>query len=149
MKKYSGFGIKGSIVDDKGNILATHDGIENYTVGQRKYLKIATGKPLYVSKIVKETNTVVVGEKSKLNLENFEVSNFNWLGDRLISENDSIKNVLIKVRARHIPVEGQVDIQHNKNALVKLYQPVQGVAKGQGCVVYEKNGQLLGGGWIQ
>ena len=149
LKKYSGFGIKGNIIDVQGNILATHDGIENYTVGQRKYLKIATGKPQYVIKIVKETNTVVVGEKSKLELESFEVSNFNWLGDGKVYKNDSIKNVLIKVRARHIPVEGQVDIKHNKNALVKLYQPVQGVAKGQGCVIYEKNGQLLGGGWIQ
>ena len=50
-------------------------------------------------------------EKSlNLELESFEVSNFNWLGDGKVSKNDSIKNVLIKVRARHIPVEGQVDI---------------------------------------
>jgi tRNA-specific 2-thiouridylase len=149
LKKYSGFGIKGSIVDLEGNILATHEGIENYTVGQRKHLKIATGKPLYVLKIIKETNTVIVGEKSKLKLESFQITNFNWLGNGRISENDSIKNVLIKVRARHIPVEGQVDIHDNMNASVKVYQPVEGVAKGQGCVVYKKNGQLLGGGWIQ
>ena len=53
------------------------------------------------------------------------------------------------MRARHTPVEGQVDIHDNMNASVKVYQPVEGVAKGQGCVVYKKNGQLLGGGWIQ
>ncbi|MBV68562.1 MAG: tRNA 2-thiouridine(34) synthase MnmA [Pelagibacterales bacterium] len=149
LKKYAGLGIKGTIEDDDGNILASHEGIENYTVGQRKHLKIATGKPLYVLKIIKETNTIVVGEKSKLKFESFNVSNFNWLGDGTISKNDIIKKVLIKVRARHTPVEGQVDIHDNMNASVKVYQPVEGVAKGQGCVVYKKNGQLLGGGWIQ
>ena len=149
LKKYSGFGIKGNILDYNGNILASHDGIENYTVGQRKHLKIAIGKPLYVLKIIKETNTVIVGEKSKLKFESFAVSDFNWLGDNSISENDIIRNVLIKVRARHVPVKGQINILNNKNAKVKLYQPVEGVAKGQGCVVYKQNGQLLGGGWIQ
>ena len=82
--------------------------------------------------------------KSELKLESFNVSNFNWLGDGTISKN-IIKKVFIKVRARAYTSEGQVDIHDNKNASVKLYQPVEGVAKGQGCVVYEKNGQLLGG----
>lgn len=149
LKKYSGFGIQGSIKDHSGKILATHDGIENYTVGQRKHLKIATGKPLYVLKIIKETNTVIVGDRSKLKFENFNINNFNWLGDGPITKNDILKNVLIKVRARHVPVEGQVNIHDNMNATVKLYESVDGVAKGQGCVVYKKNGQLLGGGWIE
>ena len=75
--------------------------------------------------------------------------NFNWLGDGRVANNDIIKKVLIKVRARHIPVEGEVGIHDNMNASVRLYHPVEGVAKGQGCVIYKKNGQLLGGGWIQ
>ena len=54
LKKYSGFGIKGNIEDDKGNILATHDGIENYTVGQRKYLKIARKTTYMYQKLLKK-----------------------------------------------------------------------------------------------
>ena len=50
-------------MDLEGNILASHDGIENYTVGQRKHLKIATGKPLYVLKIIQKLIQSVVGEK--------------------------------------------------------------------------------------
>ena len=149
LKKYSGFGKRGNIVDDKGNKLATHDGIENYTVGQRKQLKIAIGKPLYVIKIIKETNTVVIGDKDKLKYETFNISDFNWLGNGSLSKKHSLKKVLIKVRARHIPVKGEVTINNKEKATVKLYQPVLGVAKGQGCVVYSQDGQLLGGGWIQ
>ena len=72
--------------------MASHDGIENYTVGQRKHLKIAIGKPLYVLKIIKETNTIVVGEKSKLKFESFNISNFNWLGD-----GSFLKMILLKM----------------------------------------------------
>ena len=148
LKKYSGFGKKGNIEDEEGNILSIHDGIENYTVGQRKYLNVAFGEPLYVIKIIKKENKIIVGNKIRLESKSFSIRNFNWLGSGSLSEGNRLSNVLIKVRARHAPVEGQVELIDNKNANVKLLEPANGVAKGQGCVIYKKNGQLLGGGWI-
>ena len=71
------------------------------------------------------------------------------MGEGDLSEYNTLKKVLIKVRARHIPIEGDVQLLDEKNATVKLYQPANSVAKGQGCVLYKQNGQLLGGGWIQ
>ncbi len=149
LKKYSGFGVKGNIEDEEGNVLGIHDGIENYTIGQRKFLKVAIGEPLYVIKIIKEKNKIIIGNKSKLKLENFKITDFNWLGEGDLSEYNTLKKVLIKVRARHIPIEGDVQLLDGKNAKVKLYQSANSVAKGQGCVLYKQNGQLLGGGWIQ
>ncbi|PPR26913.1 MAG: tRNA-specific 2-thiouridylase MnmA [Alphaproteobacteria bacterium MarineAlpha9_Bin4] len=150
LKKYAGLGEIGNIEDEHRNILGKHNGIENYTVGQRKHLNISTGEPLYVLKILKESNKIIVGKKSKLKSNSFILNNFNWLGRGNISEHSILKKVLIKVRARHIPVEGEVYLYDNKkNAKVILNDPAYGVAKGQGCVLYKQNGQLLGGGWIQ
>ncbi len=149
LKKYSGFGKIGNIEDDKGNVLGRHNGIENYTVGQRKYLNIALGYPLYVLKILKESNKIIVGDKLKLNSTSFNITDFNWLGEGNIVKRSTLKKVLVKVRARHIPVEGDVELLNEKNAIVKLNEDTNAVAKGQGCVIYKQNGQLLGGGWIQ
>ena len=149
LKKYSGFGKKGNIEDEEGNILGIHDGIENYTIGQRKLLKIALGKPLYVLKIIKENNKIIIGSKAKLKSESFYITDFNWLGEDNVNKDNCLKKVLIKVRARHVPIEGDVQLLKKNNAKVNLYQPANGVAKGQGCVIYKENGQLLGGGWIQ
>ena len=149
LKKYSGFSKSGNIEDENGNILGIHDGIENFTVGQRKHLKVAVGEPLYVLKIIKEENKVIIGRKSKLKSQYFKIHGFNWLGKGDLLNRKKISKVLIKVRARHIPVEGELNLLDNKNAEVKLYVTASGVAKGQGCVIYKKNGQLLGGGWIQ
>ena len=149
LKKYAGFSNRGNIEDENGNILGIHDGIENFTVGQRKHLKVSVGEPLYVLKIVKEKNKVIVGRKSRLKSQCFKIHGFNWLGKGDLLNKQEISKVLIKVRARHIPVEGDIKFLNSKNAEVKLYVPTSGVAKGQGCVIYKKNGQLLGGGWIQ
>jgi len=149
LKKYSGFGKKGQIQDEKGNILGMHDGIENYTIGQRKHLKIAIGEPLYVLRIIKSTNKVIVGKKTSLLQNNFSITNFNWLGDGSLDENIILKNVLVKVRARHSPIAAEVKVCSQHNAVIKLNRPASSIAKGQGCVLYKDDGQLLGGGWIQ
>ena len=148
LKKYSGFGIKGDIVDKNNNILGQHLGIENYTVGQRKRLNIAIGKPLYVINILKEENKIIVGEKKDLEEEIINIKEFNWLGPAYYSKKKILKNLLIKVRARQKPTLGNLELLGNNMARVILEHKTSGVAKGQGCVIYDKNEQMLGGGWI-
>ena len=148
LSKYAGFGVKGQIVDKFGKFLSEHKGIENYTIGQRKRLNVAIGKPLYVIDIIKEENKIVVGEKKDLEEEVIDIKEFNWLGSRFSLNTIINQKFLIKVRARQKPTTGSLELLKNNKAKVILDHKTLGVAKGQGCVIYNKNYQLLGGGWI-
>lgn len=148
LSKYEGFGIEGDIVDVKGNIIGKHQGIENFTVGQRKKLNISLGSPMYVTKILKSENKIVVGEKEKLQENKININSFNWIGPAVNKKNSIINNLKIKVRARQEPIMGNLKIKNKDLVEVNLDRPATGVAKGQGCVFYSKDNQLLGGGWI-
>ena len=148
LSKFSGFGIKGNIVNNDGKVLGQHNGIENYTVGQRKRLNIALGKPMYVTNIIKKENKIIVGEKVELEEETINIKEFNWLGPTRSKTLKKYENLFIKVRARQKPTVGKLELLKNNKATVTLDHKTTGVAKGQGCVIYNKNQQLLGGGWI-
>tara|TARA_Y100001978_G_scaffold185009_1_gene183713 strand:+ start:125 stop:1213 length:1089 start_codon:yes stop_codon:yes gene_type:complete len=148
LTKYKGFGSNGNIVDVNGNILGKHSGIENYTVGQRKKLNIFSESPMYVIKILKKENKVVVGNKEDLEEVDIDIDQFNWIGPGVPNKSDSISNLKIKVRARQKPVLGTLKLKDNSSATIKLNSPALGIAKGQGCVFYSNENQLLGGGWI-
>ena len=135
----------GAIVDMSGNTLGEHNGIINFTVGQRRGLGVATGEPLYVVKIDPDTKHVIVGPKEALQIPEIEVVDLNWLD--AIDVSDVARAVTVKVRSTTDPVGAQLFKQHDKT-IVKFDQPQEGVAPGQACVVYDGD-RVLGGGWIK
>ncbi|MGB1360657.1 MAG: tRNA 2-thiouridine(34) synthase MnmA, partial [Alphaproteobacteria bacterium] len=138
----------GNIVDLDGNILGTHDGIINYTIGQRRGIGIGGRKdntdPLYVVELRPDTKEVVVGGKEALGKQTISITNINWIGDEEI--NDTPKDVQIKIRSVMQPVKGKVYKKGN-HIVAEFDEPEFGVSPGQACVFYN-NERMLGGGWI-
>lgn len=148
LAKYSVNQRKGCIENTDGKVLGEHNGIENFTIGQRRFLKISTGKPLYVVNIDANENKVIVGNKDDLKGYEINLSDVNWLGRSLEDKKLTEKKVFAKVRANQELAQATVSLYKNNLAKVKFDNPVHAVAKGQGCVFYSSNDQLLGGGWI-
>jgi tRNA-specific 2-thiouridylase len=135
----------GDIVDLDGNVIGKHDGIINYTVGQRRGLGIAHSEPLYVVKLEPETHRVIVGPQEALLCGRLSVRDINWLGDGDLPE-DGL-DVTVKLRSTNEPVAAKVFVKDNHFADVELVKPQAGVAPGQACVMYDGE-RVLGGGWI-
>lgn len=134
----------GEIVDLDGNVLGAHDGIINFTVGQRRGLGVATGEPLYVVKIDPVLKRVLVGPKEALLCPEIGVSQLNWLDHAPLGE--APRRVQVKVRSTTEPVDADISLRHDK-VHVRFAEPQAGVAPGQACVVYDAD-RVLGGGWI-
>lgn len=134
----------GRIVHVEGYDLGKHNGIANFTIGQRKGLGISYKEPLYVIKIDPISKVVYVGPESKLNFVEFSIKDTNWLVDNsVLSEVDT----KVKIRSSHSGVIAKVRIINNNEALITLLSPEKAVAPGQACVVYSGT-HVLGGGWI-
>ena len=147
IKKYTPNAFKeGDIIDTKGNILGKHEGIINFTIGQRKGIKISYEKPLYVVDIDPKENKVIVGSREALIVKKIYLKDIN-----LLSNIDEYKNILfIKVRSTGRLIKAKVGIKGNK-AEVDLLEDEVGISPGQACVFYQKNksgDKVLGGGWI-
>ena len=137
---------KGDITDLMGNKLGEHEGIINFTIGQRKGIKISSTDPLYVVNIDADKNKIIVGPKESLVIQNIELKNLNILG----SKKDFSDNVSIKVRSTGRLLKAKVNIKNN-SASVNIVDGEAGIAPGQACVFYYKDDigdKLLGGGWI-
>ena len=142
----------GDIVHMDGTILGSHDGIINYTIGQRRGLGIATGDPLFVVKINAAKNQVTVGPREALLTEKIGLRDVNWLGDMELFGNDTTGNIDIyaKVRSTQEPISANLYRTEN-NFHVLLNKGEYGVSPGQACVFYdgpEIGARILGGGWI-
>ena len=137
----------GHIVLTDGTIIGSHDGIINYTVGQRKGLGIANAEPLYVIRLDAEKKQVIVGRKEELLRQSFNIRECNWLADDGWLMADDIE-VLVKTRSTQVGVPATIKILENNRALVTLKEPQAAVSPGQACVAYVGD-RLLGGGWIQ
>ncbi len=140
-----GAGKAGDIVDLNGNILGQHNGIINYTIGQRRGLGVATGSPIYVVRLDPENNRVVVGPQEALLVSGISLKEVNWIGDEPLG--DQGIDVMVKVRSTQEPMEATVYGAENGWAEVRLKEPEAGVSPGQACVMYDGD-RLLGGGWI-
>jgi len=137
---------RGNIVDIEGNIIGQHEGIINFTIGQRKGIRIAQTEPLYVLNIDAKKNEVTVGNKKLLEIKKIYLRNFNFLED-VESNND---NLFIKVRSTGRLIRARVKLNENI-AEVNLQETETGVSPGQACVFYTKSkfgDKVLGGGWI-
>ncbi|MEC9077796.1 MAG: tRNA 2-thiouridine(34) synthase MnmA [Pseudomonadota bacterium] len=135
----------GEIVDLKGEKVGVHDGIINFTIGQRRGLKIGGNEePLYVVKLDPHKRRVIVGPSDALKCQTIKLRDVNWLFD---SKTSVPIECDVKVRSSSQPVGARVTPKPDNAAMVELSNAAKGVAPGQACVFYSGE-QLLGGGWI-
>ena len=138
---------KGNIKSIDGQVLGVHDGIINFTIGQRKGIKVSDKEPLYVLKINSEKNEIIVGPKKELGKKNILLKNINLLTEKTEFE----KNIFVKVRSTGKLLKAKVDLNQDK-AIVSLENSEDGISPGQACVFYNRDNfgyKVLGGGWIQ
>ncbi|HEY8733154.1 MAG TPA: tRNA 2-thiouridine(34) synthase MnmA [Puia sp.] len=133
----------GSFVDAEGNIIGKHRGYPFYTIGQRKGLDIAFGKPVYVTAIHPEENTVVLGEEKDLAGQSMLVTGLNL--QKYSSVPDGLEAVT-KIRYKDKGALSNIYTQDNQ-LLVKFHKPVKSIAPGQSAVFYEGD-DVVGGGII-
>ena len=139
---------KGNIKNIKSEVIGVHDGIINYTIGQRKKIGISNEKPLYVVKIIADKNEIIVGTKEHLVKTQINLKNLNIITN---DKNDFEKELFVKVRSTGKLIKAKIDINET-SANVNLLEEEYGIAPGQACVFYSKNNngyKVLGGGWIR
>jgi tRNA-specific 2-thiouridylase len=134
----------GNFVDKNGAILGKHKGYPFYTIGQRKGLDITFGKPVYVTNIIPETNTVMLGDEEDLNRPEMLVNKMNWIKYEGISDG---MEALAKIRYKDKGTLANL-YNHEKGIQVKFYGDAKGIAPGQSAVFYEGD-DVIGGGIIQ
>ncbi len=136
----------GDFVDTKGNFLGKHQGYPFYTIGQRKGLNVAVGEPLYVNKIIPQTNTIVLGTKQETFKKHFTVSGFNLISlEKLPKELQVIAKVRYKDPGHYATI--RLDEQDDR-LQVKLHEAVSAVTPGQSAVFYQGD-DVVGGGFIE
>ena len=137
---------KGNIKNLDGKVIGVHDGIVNFTIGQRRGIKIAEKDPLYVIEINSDKNEIIVGPKEKLIKRKIELRDINIL----TNQEDFKDEIFVKIRSTGKLIKSRLSISNSK-ANVELLEDEYGISPGQACVFYKKdnNGdKLLGGGWI-
>ncbi len=138
---------KGNIKNLDGKVVGVHDGIINYTIGQRKKIKVSNTKPLYVIKIDSKNNEIVIGPKEKLGRNKVFLKDLNLLSEK----NEFDRNIFVKVRSTGKLLEAKVNITDENKAEVNLVKSENGISPGQACVFYKQDKigyKVLGGGWI-
>jgi len=135
---------RGEIVDLNGTVLGHHDGIEFYTIGQRKGLGVSSPKPLYVVELDPASNRVVVGDDSDLERDEFVAERCNWIP---FEEPDSSLEATVKIRYNHPGTPATLTPLGSGKVKVNLHVPQRAVTPGQAAVFYQ-NDLVLGGGWI-
>ena len=138
---------KGNIKNLNGDVIGVHDGIINFTIGQRKGIKVANKEALYVIKIDAENNEIIVGGREHLGKKKINLKSIN-----LLSEKKELgQNILVKVRSTGKLLSANVNILNDDKAEVKLDNSEDGISPGQACVFYKEDQygyKVLGGGWI-
>lgn len=139
LKEFQG----GGIYDTSGRWIADHEGIEFYTIGQRKGLPGGSPKPMYVVDIDAANSRVIVGGEEELLREEFEVERVNWLGGELPSST----RATVKIRYAHAGAPATVEFPPGGRARIVPDEPLRAVTPGQAAVFYDGE-RVLGGGWI-
>jgi tRNA-uridine 2-sulfurtransferase len=141
----------GEIAHLDGRALGRHDGVINFTIGQRKGLGISAGEPLYVVRIDAACRRVVVGPREALAVRRVRLNDMNWLGDEPLEALPGRGvDILARVRSTRAPRPGVVRMLEGE-PVVELHDAEEGVAPGQACVLYADDGpdaRVLGGGTI-
>jgi tRNA-uridine 2-sulfurtransferase len=135
----------GEIINEEGVVVGRHSGVHQFTIGQRKGLGFAAGKPLYVLSIDRENNRVVVGDDESLRTTTCEVENINWIA--LADPSEPVR-AAVKIRHKHVPADARVEPLDGGRARVVFDAPQRAITSGQGAVFYDDD-RVLGGGWIR
>ena len=135
----------GKVVDAAGTVLAEHDGIEQFTVGQRKRLGFAAGERRYVLRIVPDSGEVVVGPREGLLAWGLIAAQLNWLVEPPL---DGPLSCTAKIRYRHTASAATVTVLSDGRAEVRFAEAQSAVTPGQAVVFYDGT-RVLGGGWIE
>jgi tRNA-specific 2-thiouridylase len=135
---------EGDIVDTSGNVLGRHGGVHRYTVGQRKGLGLASGRPLYVVALSARSGHVVVAEEPAQSAE-LVASSVNWVSGAAPAGR---RELLVQVRSRHKAAAAVVAALDGDRAHVRFEIPQAAVTPGQAAVFYEGD-EVVGGGWIE
>jgi tRNA-specific 2-thiouridylase len=136
---------EGNIVTEDGTVLGRHTGVHNYTIGQRKGLGFATGKPVYVLGIDPEKNRIIVGEDDSLRTTSFEIENVNWIS---IAEPSVPLRAHVKIRHRHDPSPAIIEALPGNSARITFDSPQRAITPGQAAAIYSGD-VVLAGGWIK
>jgi tRNA-specific 2-thiouridylase len=136
----------GEIVTSDGKVVGTHNGFEQFTVGQRKGLKVAFGRPRYVVRIEADARRVVIGTREELARWELAAAEANWLVGEEIWGRPMECQVKIRYRSRAAPAV--VEAEGPDRFRVKFLEPCYGIAPGQAAVCYQDD-RVLGGGWIE
>lgn len=134
----------GEIVSLSGEVLGRHNGLRHYTVGQRRGLGFAAGRPLYVAEIDLAKNRLVVGDDEDLRRTTCEVRDVNWIA----FEPTASVRARVRIRNRHQPAEGEIEPQGDSRARVTFREAQRAITPGQAAVFYAGE-RVLGGGWIE
>ena len=132
--------------DENGKVIGVHEGIVNFTIGQRKGIKISAKDPLYVIDINSEKNEIIVGPKKDLLKKEIILKDLNLLANKEIFN----KEIFVKVRSTGKLLKSKLNIKKDKNILY-LLEDEYGISPGQACAFYSKDShgfKVLGGGWI-
>ena len=145
-KRYPEAVRKGDIVDGSGRVLGQHSGVHRFTIGQRRGVRVAMGKPYYVVKIDAESNTVTLGTKEEVMHSRLFATDVNWLTDEPVSA------FCAKVKIRYNGKGGQATVSPQAGGVVVEFdKPNLAITPGQLAVFYVQQGQysrVVGGGWI-
>ena len=137
---------KGNIKNSNGKVVGVHNGIVNFTIGQRRGIKISAKDPLYVIEINSDQNEIIVGPKEKLIKRKIKLRDIN-----ILTEKEDFNNeIYVKIRSTGKLIKSKFSFSDNEGN-VELLEDEHGISPGQACVFYNKdnNGdKLLGGGWI-
>ncbi|MBA3438411.1 MAG: tRNA 2-thiouridine(34) synthase MnmA [Pyrinomonadaceae bacterium] len=136
---------KGEIVNTRGEVLGTHDGIHRYTVGQRRGIRVAHSRPLYVLSVNAAQSRVVVGNEEDLESLEFTAAGVNWVA---FDDPATPVRAEVRVRYRHTPALATIEPLDEKRVRVVFDEAQRAVAPGQATVFY-RGDEVVGGGWIE
>jgi tRNA-specific 2-thiouridylase len=134
----------GEIATPDGEVVGQHEGLHRYTVGQRRGLGLAVGRPLYVIEINVEKNRLVVGEDADLRRDTCEVRDVNWIAWETLADPVEAE---VKIRYRHESARARIEPAGEGRARLHFEKPQRAITPGQAAVFYQGD-MVLGGGWI-
>jgi tRNA-specific 2-thiouridylase len=134
----------GELVTTSGEVLGRHEGIHNFTVGQRKGLGLSSATPLYVIQIDTNTRAVTVGNENELTRTSLVARDLNWISIPGLSHAMRVK---IKIRHRHEPAWATIESAGQGAVRAVFDEPARAVTPGQSAVFYDGD-EVVGGGWI-
>jgi tRNA-specific 2-thiouridylase len=134
----------GELVASNGEVLGRHEGISNFTVGQRKGLGVSSSSPLYVLNINPASHRVTVGADAELATRTLRANRLNWIS---IPELTAPMRVRAKIRHRHEPAWATLELASTDEVVATFDEPQRAVTPGQSAVFYDGD-EVVGGGWI-